>query len=216
LSGSALAFLSSLLSPPKPGNVICTNVVGNWLNKMRALKQLTLILLVTGLVSCTKTTSQTDIPSSPNSLTIDTVVVERYFPTEKTVNVKDTIIQTLGIQITITEKTLDTFVTEEYTNDSIKHIDKYRDIELQLKILKDNQVLVDTLFKKETFKEFLNKGFLEVSNFHGYWINKVEADKIEFFGVISKPETDWTFAFHHFFDVKTKEFKIKEEVDEDM
>jgi acyl carrier protein len=191
-------------------------VVGNWLNKMRALKRLTLILLVTGLVSCTKTTNQTDIPSSPNSSTIDTIVVERYFPTEKAVNVRDTIIQTLGIQITITEKTLDTFVTEEYTNDSIKHIDKYRDIERQLKILKDNQVLVDTLFKKETFKEFLDKDFLEVSNFHGYWINNVEADRIEFFGVISKPETDWTFAFHHFFNVKTKEFKIKEEVDDDM
>ena len=183
---------------------------------MRTLIHLTLVLLVAGLTSCTETTNQTDISSSSDSLNIDINVIERYFPAENTVNVKDTIIHTLGIQITITEKTLDSYVANEYANDDLKHVDRYRDVERQLKILKDSMVLVDTVFKKETFKGLLDKGFLELSNFHGYWINKVEADKIEFFGVIAKPETDWTFAFYHYFDVKTKTFEIKEHVDEDM
>jgi hypothetical protein len=55
---------------------------------------------------------------------------------------------------------------------------------------------------------------MNIANFYGYWINNVTADKIEFFGTIGKPETDWTFAFYHYFDVKTKTFEIKELEDE--
>jgi hypothetical protein len=98
----------------------------------------------------------------------------------------------------------------------VKYLDKYRDTERQVRILKDNIILIDTVLRKETFGAGLDKTFLDISNFHGYWIKRIEADTIEFFGVISKPETDWSYAFHHYFDTKTKTFVIKEHLDEEI
>ncbi|HEU5292543.1 MAG TPA: DUF4738 domain-containing protein [Cyclobacteriaceae bacterium] len=189
---------------------------------MRTLKRLTLILIVTGLTSCTKTTNQAEISQSIDTtktidtkVNIDTTVIEKYFPADNTVNIKDTVFQTLGIRITITEKTLDTYVTNEHSDNNLKYVDKYRDIERTLKILKDDEVLVDTILTKETFKGILNKEFMDIANFYSYSTNKVESNKIEFFGLIGKPETDWTFAFYHYFDVKTKQFEIRELEDEE-
>jgi len=182
---------------------------------MRAIIRLILLLTVTGLTSCTKTTKRSEISlvtdtvkAVDTKVNVDTVIIEKFFPADKAVNIVDTIIQTLGIRITITEITLDTYVTNQHTDNNLKYVDKYRDIERTLKILKDNTVLVDTIFRKETFN--LNKEFAAISNFYSYTTNKVESDKIEFFGLIGKPETDWTFAFYHYFDVKTKKFEIKE------
>jgi hypothetical protein len=190
---------------------------------MRMLKRLTLILIVTGLASCTKTTNQSEISLSSDTtkpvdtkVNIDTTVIEKYFPADNTVNIMDTVFQTLGIRITITEKTLDTYVTNEHSDNNLKYVDKYRDIERNLIILKNDEVLVDTILTKETFTGILNKEFMDISNFYSYSTSKVDSGKIEFFGLIGKPETDWSFAFYHYFDLKTKKFEIKELEDEEI
>jgi len=179
------------------------------------LIRLTFFLVITGLISCSKTTKETDSNASIESGDSKTEVIEKFVLDDNKVAF-DTIVESLGLQIIINEKTLDTYVINEYTIDNVKHVDKYRDIERQLKILKENEILVDTFLRKETFGADLDKEFLNISNFHGYWINKIQADTIEFFGVISKPETDWSYAFFHYFDTKTKTFVIKEHIDEEI
>lgn len=179
------------------------------------LIRLTIFLVITGLISCSKTTNETDSTASIESTNSKAEVVEKFVPDDNKVAF-DTIVESLGLQIIINEKTLDSYVTNEYTIDDVRHIDKYRDIERQLKILKDNEILVDTLLRKEMFGADLDQEFLNISNFHGYWVNKIQADTIEFFGVISKPETDWSYAFYHYFDTKTKTFVIKEHIDEEI
>ena len=186
-------------------------------------KRLTLILIATGLASCAKTTKQSEISSSTDAaetvdtkVRIDTVVIEKYVPADNTVNIKDTVFQTSGIRITLTEKTLDTYVTSEHSDNHLKYVGKYRDIERNLTIVKDDEVLVDTLLTKESFAGILNKEFIDIANFYRYSTGKVDTDKIEFFGLIGKPETDWSFAFYHYFDLTTRKFEIKELVDEEI
>ena len=128
----------------------------------------------------------------------------------------DTTDETSGIKITITEKTLDTYVTNEHGNDSVKYVDKYRDTEWLLNVSKLGEVVVDTVLHKEDFTDHLANDFLGIANFHGYWISKIEPDRIEFFGVIAKPETDWSFAFYHNLDLRTGKFSVTEHVDEDI
>ena len=74
--------------------------------------------------------------------------------------------------------------------------------------------MVDTVFKKSNFTELTEEDFLKVSTFHRYWFNKIENDTIELFGVINKPETDWSVAFYHFLDLKSGTFETKEHIDE--
>ena len=142
--------------------------------------------------------------------------VERFFPLAHTLNIQDTTDQATGITITITEKTLDTYVTNEHGNDSVKYVDKYRDTEWLIKVSRNQELVVDTVLRKEDFAGDLQREFLEVANFHGYWIKTIQPDKVEFFGVIAKPETDWAFAFYHNLDLTTRQFSIKEHVDEDI
>ena len=179
------------------------------------LIRLTFILILAGLISCTKTIRETNSQTNTDSIDFEIKVIEKFVPDDITLAI-DTTVQSLGIQIIINDKTLDSFVTNEYTIDKVKYLDKYRDTERQVRILKDNIILIDTVLRKETFGAGLDKTFLDISNFHGYWIKRIEADTIEFFGVISKPETDWSYAFHHYFDTKTKTFVIKEHLDEEI
>lgn len=146
----------------------------------------------------------------------DNAVIERYFPEEKETEEFDTIISAQNVEISIKSRTLDSYVTNEYEIEGIKHIDKYRGSEKHLFIKKSNEVLIDTIFKKSNFTEMTGEDFLKIADFHGYWFNKIENDTIELFGVISKPETDWSIAFYHYFDLKTKTFKIEEHIDEEI
>jgi hypothetical protein len=143
-------------------------------------------------------------------------VVERYFPKEKYIVKYDTIVTARNLRISIQNRFLDSFVTNEFESDGIKHIDKYRDSEKHLVIKISNEILVDTIFKKNDFVENAGQDFLKIADFHGYWFNEIKDDTIELFGVISKPETDWSFAFYHYFDLTTKTFKVEEHIDDEI
>ena len=191
------------------------------------------ILLVVGLVDCNPTEKEgkettTLIKKTPLEIittkedtsqsTIDRFdnveLVERFFPkTKESVRI-DTLIQSLDLEISIVSSTIDSYVVNEFESEGIKYIDKYRDYQNCLIIQKDGEKIVDTVFTKKTFSEFTSQEFLDNANFHGYWVNKVTVDTIEFFGVISKPETDWTFPFYHYVDLKTSKFTVKEYINE--
>lgn len=141
-------------------------------------------------------------------------IIERFLPEENETVKFDTIISALNLKISIQNTTLDSFVTNEFEIEGVKHIDKYRDHEKHLIIEKFNKVIIDTVFKKSDFTKLTGKDFLKIADFHGYWFNKIENDTIEFFGVISKPETDWSAAFYHFFDLKSMTFELHELIDE--
>lgn len=141
---------------------------------------------------------------------------DRFFPKEKTVEKFDTLIINKNLEISITKSYLDSFVTNEFENEGKKQVDKYRDAEISLKIKQDNKILLDTIFRKENFNNYINKNFQKTSVFHGYWLDGIDNEKIQFFGTISKPETDWAFDFHHNFYFKDKSLKteIIEETEE--
>lgn len=134
---------------------------------------------------------------------------DRFFPKEKTVGKFDTLIVDKNLEISITKSYLDSFVTNEFENEGKKQVEKYRDAEISLKIKQDNKILLDTLFRKENFNNYINKNFQNIAVFHGYWLDGIDNEKIQFFGTISKPETDWAFDFHHNFYFKDKTLKTE-------
>ncbi|PIV50213.1 MAG: hypothetical protein COS19_04720 [Flavobacteriaceae bacterium CG02_land_8_20_14_3_00_34_13] len=143
-------------------------------------------------------------------------IIERYFPEEIVTVEFDTIISSHNLQISIKSKSLDSYVTNEFEIEGKKYIDKYRDSEKHLLIRRSNEILLDTVLRKSDFSELTGDDFLKIADFHGYWFNRIENDTIEFFGAINKPETDWSIAFYHYFDLKTKSFKIEEHIDEEI
>lgn len=189
---------------------------------MLSFPRLTILLFATMLTSCLDKGTSNDVASTPvDTATIateapHTKVVERFFPSEKVLAITDTTDQSTGITVYIVERKLDTYVIDEHTSDSIKYIDKYRDTEWLLKVSKENVPLLDTVLRKETFRDHMDDEFMGIANFHAYWIRSIQPDKIEFFGVITKPETDWSFAFYHTLNLNNRKFDIKEHVDDDM
>lgn len=136
----------------------------------------------------------------------------RFFPEKKGIEKFDTLISSRNIQIIITKADLDSYVTNEYDEEGYKQIDKYRDAEIKLIIKQDSQTFLDTVFRKEQFSKYGDKGFMDIAVFHNYWFNNLNKNRLEFFGVISKPETDWTIGFNHYFDLTTKRMTFKQEI----
>ncbi|MDP3469063.1 MAG: DUF4738 domain-containing protein [Daejeonella sp.] len=139
----------------------------------------------------------------------------RFFPDKKGVEKYDTLIVDQQVQVTIIKTDLDSYVKFEYDIEGKKQIDNYRDAEIALTIKQKAQTLLDTVFRKEQFSKYGDKGFIDIAIFHNYWFNKLDNDKIELFGVISKPETDWTIDFHHYFDLTNRTLTFKQEINDE-
>jgi len=140
---------------------------------------------------------------------------ERFIPEEKETVEFDTIISSRNLSVSIQSRFIDSYVVHEYDSDGVKHVDKYRDSEKQVVIKNVKGIIVDTTFKKNDFVNLAGQDFLKTAQFHKYWFNEIKNNTIEFFGVISVPETDWSFAFYHYFDVTTGSFKVVEHSDEE-
>lgn len=151
--------------------------------------------------------------SSATSMT--NIESERFFPETKATEKFDTLIADKQILVTIIRRNLDSYVVNEYQDNGKKQIDKYRDVEIALTIKQKSQTLLDTVFRKEQFSKSGDKGFMDAAIFHNYWFNKLDKDKIELFGVISKPETDWTIDFHHYFDLTNRKLTFKQEINDE-
>lgn len=160
-----------------------------------------------------KTTNIASIDSS--TATLSSKNSERFVPSTKNSEIFDTLIADRQLRIIITKTDLDSYVTHEYEEAGKKQIDKYRDAVIALTIKEKSQTLLDTVFRKEQFSKYGDKGFIDIAIFHNYWFKKLDKDKLEFFGVISEPETDWTIDFHHYFDLTTKKLTFKQEISDD-
>ncbi len=169
------------------------------------------------LISCN---SQTDKKSAivesvdSSAVILSNQKLERFFPEKKTVVEFDTTIADRQIQITIKRTDLDSYVINEYEYEGKKQIDKYRDAEIALTIKQKYQLLLDTVFRKSHFSKNAENGFMDIAIFNNYWFNKINKDRIEFLGTISKPETDWALDFNHYFDLTNKTLKFVELKDE--
>lgn len=141
--------------------------------------------------------------------------LERLLPETKGVEIFDTLISSQQLQITITKADLDSYVTNEYEEDGFLKVDQYRDLEIGLTIQQNRKVILDTTFRKEQFAQFAEEGFMDIASFHNYWIDSLDNHTIKFWGVIIKPETDWTFAFHHYFDLTTQKLTFEPDVSEE-
>jgi hypothetical protein len=169
------------------------------------------IILLIILISCSdKNSKSTAEKENVHQTKINKIkTVERFFPENIEIETQDTIIKNGDFKISITNTSLKSFVINEFLEMNIKHIDKYRDNEIHLKIIQKSEVILDTLFRKELFKNQIDQSFIKTANFHNYWFEKSDNGKLIFMGTICKPETDICFDFNHYYDIKTKSFEIK-------
>ncbi|MBF4472724.1 MULTISPECIES: DUF4738 domain-containing protein [Flavobacterium] len=181
-------------------------------------KNILILILAFLLFACNSQTEK----KKPIIKTADNSVVilinkksEKFIPETKGTEKFDTIIADSKIQITIKKTDLDSYVINEYEEDGNKQIDKYRDAEISLTIKQNSQIFLDTVFTKKQFSKYVNKGFLDNAIFLNYWFEASGKDKIQFFGVIAKPETDNTIDFYHYFDLANRKLTFVQKTEED-
>lgn len=138
---------------------------------------------------------------------------ERFFPEKKGLEKFDTIVANNQIQIIILKTDLDSFVTNKYEIEGHTQIDKYRDAEIRLTIKQNAQTILDTVLRKQQFSKFADNEFMNIAIFHNYWFRNLDENKIELFGVIGQPETDYTLSFHHYFDLVNRKLIFVEDID---
>ncbi|OXA79100.1 protein of unknown function [Flavobacterium aquidurense] len=173
-------------------------------------KNIVRLILLISLISCSDRNSKLTAEKENVDQTHSnkTKTAERFFPENIETETHDTILDG-NFKIAITKTSLKSFVINAFLEMNIKHIDKYRDNEIHLKITQKSEVILDTLFRKELFKNQIDQSFIKTANFHNYWFEKSENGKLIFMGTICKPETDICFDFNHYYDIKTKSFEIK-------
>lgn len=176
---------------------------------------LIVILFVLFSACNSKTNEKNNDNKAPDTIKRIVQKIERFFPEEKNVEEFDTILSGKQLQILIKKTNLDTFITREYEVVEKKQIDKYRDTEISLVIKQNSEILLDTVFRKENFISNTPKDFMKIAVFNDYSFDKIEKDRIEFWGTVSEPETCSAFDFHHYFDLKSKKLYFEEDVEED-
>jgi hypothetical protein len=171
-----------------------------------------LLIFVCLVISCnsSKEKKQSPADSTKSAVGITEKKPIRIFPYIKSIATFDTTISNGQLRITITKTDLDSYVTRE----SEQQIDKYRDSEISLVIKFKDQILLDTIFRKEQFSKYADAGLIDIAVFHNYWLKKVDKNRIEFFGTISEPETDWAFDFNHYFDLTNQILELVEQKDD--
>ena len=137
-------------------------------------------ILLLAILSCSKKQEQ-KIEVFNKPIITNENSTDRFFPKEKTVEKFDTLIVDKNLEISITKSYSDSFVTNEFENEGKKQVDKYRDAEISLKIKQDNKILLDTLFRKENFNNYIDKNFQNIEVLHVYWLYGIENEKIQFF-----------------------------------
>ena len=194
------------------------NVMGNFRQSTQMRNSIIISTLTLLLIACNTNTDKksTDVETADSStVSLTNINSERFLPETKATEKFDTLIADKQLQVTIIRIDLDSYVVNEYEDNGKKQIDKYRDAEIALTIKQKSQILLDTVFRKEQFSKYSDKGFMDIAIFHNYWFNKLDKDKIELFGVISKPDTDWTIDFHHYFDLTNRKLTFKQEINDE-
>ncbi len=148
--------------------------------------------------------------------TNESKIIERYFPEELTFSRFDTLLTNSNLKVSITSRYIDSYVTNEFESDGTKYIDKYRNTEHQLIITRASSTLIDTVLSKQNTIEFTDQEFLDIATFHGFWFKEFNESYLNFFGTITKPETDWTLPFYYHFDISTKKLTFEPYIEEEI
>jgi hypothetical protein len=192
--------------------------MGNFKKTTQMKNSIIISTLMLLLFACNaKTKKESIVVETTDSTTVISTNIksERFFPEKKETVKFDTLLADKQFQVTIIKTDLDSYVINEYDDNGKKQIDKYRDAEITLTIKQKSQTLLDTVFKKKQFSQYADKDFMNIAIFTNYWFNKLDKDKIELFGVISKPETDYTLAFYHYFDLTNRKLNYVEHTDDE-
>ena len=153
------------------------------------------------MVSCQGNNKSEQTEASPK-------IIERFIPETLTTESQDTLLADSGVKVSISKTALETFVEQEFEDESGINKIKYRDFKYRLTIHLQNEMLIDTTFQKQTFADSLGTDFMDIAVFHGYFFDEVTANESVFTAVVGQPETSWVYAFNHFVDLKTKKFRI--------
>lgn len=180
--------------------------------------KLQVFLIILLFISCNSKTEKNKETINPHisSQGVTEIDAGKLYPIKKATDKFDTLIVSKNIKISIIREDLDSYVLHESWSSKKKFIEKYRNVEITLTIKQNGNKLIDTIFRKEQFVKSFGKEFLDIAIFHNYWFNKIDENGIEFFGVITEPETDNAVGFNNFFSFKSKslEFSIPKESEE--
>lgn len=192
------------------------NVLGNF--RPNLMKKLQIFVITLLFISCnSKTEKNSETIKQINSLhKVAEIGTEKLYPIKKGTEIFDTLIVNKQIKISIKRKDLDSYVVHKSWSSDKMFIEKYRNAEIILTIKQNENIIIDTIFRKEQFTKSFGKEFLDIAIFHNYWFNKIDENGIEFLGVLTEPETDNSFDFNNYFNFKTKslEFSIPKESEE--
>jgi hypothetical protein len=175
------------------------------------IKYITILLLGLLVIACNQKTNQSE--ETPAEENVNPLV--NFIPETKESIQIDTVLKDLNLKISIIQTPTNTYLSQEYEIDSVMYTTNYRDLEQRLIIKKGDQILMDTTFSKQTFISYSSQEFFNEAIFSWYSFTRIEESKLEFFGAVAKPETDWAFAFNHYYDLKTGAFEVKEQIFEE-
>ncbi len=184
-------------------------------------KALCIILLVS-LISCYENKSKSSIEDDDNSI-YKVNYIESFEPENIESETEDTIIKKGNFQVSITHTYLKTFevVKFQYRDfvdvkklkyQTINRTIKIRDQEIQLKIRQNSKLILDTIFRKEQFKDYLAKSDMKKAIRINYYFDELSDGKL----VFSTRLDNGSLKLHedvllrHFYDIKTKTFTIKQ------
>ena len=138
-------------------------------------------------------------------------IVRSYHPKEKIEQTKDTLIHESWV-LSVRSKALGTYVTQEFEDEEEIRAYHYRNFSYKVTLKRENEAMLDTVLYKEAFKSLLDPAFLDSAIFRNYSFERydLKARQLYFFGIITKPDTDWTWAFYHIYSLESNDFVIEE------
>lgn len=140
----------------------------------------------------------------------DGITIERYFPKQHQSIVFDTIMSEKGIDILIEQKTIESYVVNEFIAGKDNYRDKYRDFQIRLRIKLIDSIVLDTVLNKKSFIDKTSETFINQAIFLNYWFDGIANDSLKFRGVINKPETDWALDFKHRVSLNSGKLELSE------
>lgn len=184
------------------------------------LKNLIQIFFLTLVISCSEKRDDSTTTSGKTKIK----VVEYVYPESFDTEVEDTLIKDGNFEVSVAKIPLKTSIIEERMGKdikknekkieiiNIKYIDKYRDFEIHLKVSQNSKIVLDTVFHKELFVEYLTKSEMKKSVLDFYSFHRLVDGKLIFGGVLSKPfslRLHEDIFFYHYYDIKNKTLKTK-------
>lgn len=183
-----------------------------------------IIILFLSLISCNEKRSNSSLEDNDNSV-YKINYVESFEPENIESETQDTIIKKGNFKVSITHTYLETFevVKSQYRDfvdvkklkyQTINRTLKIRNEEIQLKISQNSKPILDTIFHKEQFKDYLSKSDLKKSIRIIYYFEELLNGKLAFRAIFDNGSLKLHQKVYliHYYDIQTKTFEIKQQM----